>query len=613
MCGICGYIGSEDAYQKLMDGLKMLQNRGYDSAGICTINGCLKWKKYASVNETSAIEILDKFEEYFKGYTVGIAHTRWATHGPKTDDNSHPHICYRGRFALVHNGIIENYYDVKEKLLKDGIPFNSQTDTEVIVNLISYIHSKGVPVDAAIKKALSQLEGTWGIVILCIDEPTKMYCARHGSPLLVGFSQDGKVAMVASEQSGFCKYVNNYLCLKDNDIVELEKTDNGVTFHKDNEYEMLEVSIKDNELTPDPYLHWTLKEIYEQTDSSVRALGMGGRIKDDYEVKLGGLSSNIDDLKDVENIILLGCGTSYHAGLHCLPTLKRLCGFNTVQIFDGAEFSEYDIPKIGKTAIILLSQSGETKDLHHGLRLAQDKDLLTIGVINVVDSMIAREVSCGVYLNAGREVGVASTKAFTSQVLVLNLIALFFSQIKVLNKFKRKIIIEAIRRVPLNIKQVLDDVRSKCFAVAEYLKPFSSVFVLGRGVCESVAKEGALKIKEIGYIHAEGYSSSALKHGPYSLIEDGTPIIIISPEDEFFNKNLCIIEEVKSRGAYVIAITDTTMSKSKADIVITVPKNVPFRGLLAAIPLQFIAYELACLKGHSPDFPRNLAKTVTVL
>ena len=612
MCGICAYIGYNDAYEYLMFGLKMLQNRGYDSAGICTIrDNKFIIEKYASKSDITAVDLLDNKEDIFKNSSIGCVHSRWSTHGAKTDENAHPHVCYQNKFVLVHNGIIENYADIKKKLINTyNIPFKSQTDTEVIVNLISVMYNKLQNTDLAIKKALNQLEGTWGLVIMDIDQPDKLYCARHGSPLLIGFGDN--YAMVSSEQSGFCKYVNNYICLNNSDIVVLQKINDKIEFHKNNDYELRNITVDIGSLTPDPYPHWTIKEINEQHDSCMRAMGMGGRIMNDSQVKLGGLASHITELIDIDNLIMLGCGTSYHAGLHCVNLFKQMSGFNTVTVYDGAEFTKYDIPNIGKTALLILSQSGETRDLHNALTIAKDNNLYTIGVVNVVDSLIAREVHCGVYLNAGKEVGVASTKAFSSQVVVLNMIAVWFAQIRNINAYKRRAIIQGLRRLPIDIKHTIDSVYDKCKQVAEYLKPHHSLFILGKDICESVAKEGSLKIKEIGYIHAEGYSSSALKHGPYSLIEPNIPIIIINPEDEYYPKNISIIEEVKSRCAYVISITDIDNDNNPADIIIKIPNNNPFRGLLSVIPMQIIAYELACYKGHNPDLPKNLAKCITV-
>lgn len=613
MCGITAFIGNGNAYNYLMFALKMLQNRGYDSAGLCVLNDDNEFimKKYASTLNEKAVNKLEKLGDVFNNAQTGIGHSRWATSGCVSDENSHPHIDYKNRIALVHNGIIENYITLKKELIeKYNISFKSQTDSEVIVQLISIYYDQVNDLQKAIDMTLNRLEGTWGLVIMCKNEPKKLYCARHGSPLLIGFCDNYMI--VSSEQSGFCKFVNNYICLNNNDLVVLEKNCNRIDFQNIHEYELREITIKIYDTTPDPYPHWTIKEINEQYDASMRAMGMGGRIVSNHKVRLGGLNEYNDSLKYIDHLILLGCGTSYHSGMHCLNILKQISGFDTVQVFDGAEFTKYDIPKSGKTALLMLSQSGETKDLHRCVDIGKDNGLFMIGVINVVDSLIAREVNCGVYLNAGREVAVASTKAFTSQVIVLHLIAIWFSQIRQIHEVKRSKIIKGLRRLPLDIKNTIMEIKNKCKNVANYLLNKNSVFVLGKGVCESVAKEGALKIKEIGYIHAEGYSSSSLKHGPYSLIDPGTPIIILSPDDKHFVRNNIIIEETTSRGAYVIGISDKKLNND-CDITIQIPHNEIFSGLLSVIPLQLVAYYLAVLKDHSPDFPKNLSKTISVL
>lgn len=613
MCGICAFLGYENGYKYVYFGLTMLQNRGYDSAGICGINNKGKYitKKYASLPNQSAVTMLGDMNNVFDNCHNCLCHTRWSTHGAKTIENSHPHFDHRGKIALVHNGIIENFDELKEELVNlYGIDFISQTDTEVIVNLISIYYEKLGNMEFAIKTALDRLEGTWGLAILNVDEPNKMYCARHGSPLLIGFGDN--YAMVASEQSGFCKFVNNYICLNDHDVVVLEKKNGKVEFHKQNNYQIRNITIDITNHSPEPYEHWTLKEIYEQPESAIRAICNGGRILNDTMVKLGGLSDYELGLREIDNLLIVGCGTSYFSGLHVLGTFKELSGFNTVQIFDGSEFSINDIPKKGKSALLILSQSGETKDLYEPIKIGKQNNLLMIGVINVVDSLIAREVHCGVYLNAGKEIGVASTKAFTTQVVVLYLIALWFAQIRKININKRRTIISDLRRLSFNIKDTLDTIDPICETVAKYLVDQTSLFVLGKGLCASIAHEGALKIKEIGYIHAESYSSSALKHGPYSIIKKGLPIIIINPNDEFHKKNKGIIEELKAREAYVIEITDNDTTQTKADLVISIKSNYTFRGLLSVIPLQLIAYKLSCLMGNCPDLPRNLAKSITV-
>lgn len=613
MCGICAYIGYEDGYKYVLDGIKILLNRGFDSIGLIGINNDKEFvvRKYANRPDKSSIELVSNLDYVFTGCKIMCGHNRWSTHGAKSDINTHPHLDYKQQLSVQHNGVILNYEELKNELINTyNIPFKSQTDTEVIVQLISVYYDQFKDTELAIKTALDRLEGTWGLVIMNINEPNKLYCARHGSPLLIGFGEN--FAMVASEQSGFCKYVNNYICLNDHDIIILEKVNGKIKFHKKHDYQSRNITVEIDSYSPDPYAHWTLKEIFEQTESSKRAIGFGGRILNDTMVKLGGLNMFTDQLREIDNLILLGCGTSLHAGLHAMELLKRISGFNIVQIFDGAEFSRYDIPKIGKTALVLLSQSGETRDLYDALEIGKENNLLMIGVINAVDSLIAREVTCGVYLNAGKEMGVASTKAFTSQVIVLYMIAVFFAQIKNINENKRRDIISDLRRLSIDINSTLEAITNICKNIANYLLNHNSVFILGKGICESIAIEGSLKIKEIGYIHAEGYSSAALKHGPYSLIKPDLPVIIVNPNDEHYTKNKVIIEELKAREAYVIAISDTDLVNTKADAVINISRNNTFRGLLSVIPMQLIAYELAVLKGHNPDLPRHLAKTCSV-
>jgi glucosamine--fructose-6-phosphate aminotransferase (isomerizing) len=632
MCGISAYIGLVPGFDISMDGIRMLQNRGYDSTGICSItstdngkNNKLTVHKFASKLDVSPIKLLEDNRKEHENNNIMIGHTRWATHGPKTDENSHPHLDFSETFALVHNGIIENYAELKKELIEEcGISFLSQTDTEVVVNLISAYYNGMITIEGvnikelsiddrvefAVNKAISRLEGTWGLVIICTDTPNRMYCSRHGSPLLIGLAD--KYTIVASEQSAFCSYVNNYICLNDNDIVILEKKDEAVSFTKLHEYETRQVISGVTSTSPAPFPHWTIKEIHEQHDSALRAIGMGGRIGNDNSVILGGLDSHAADLVKIDNLIFLGCGTSYNAGMHVLDLFKRLSGFNTVQIFDGAEFTKYDVPKLGKTGIVLLSQSGETKDLHRCITIAKEEDLFMIGVVNVVDSQIARDVHCGVYLNAGKEVGVASTKAFTSQIIVLTLIAVWFAQKRSINENARYRIMEDVKRLSLDIKLTIRSTYDSAHEVASYLTDKHSVFILGKNRCEAVANEGALKIKEIGYINACGYSSSALRHGPFALLEPGTPVILVAPNDEFFGKNKNVLEEVRSREAFTICISDCDINGLGVDIKIRTVYNESFRGLLSTIPMQLIAYELALRKGHNPDFPRNLAKTITV-
>jgi len=618
MCGICAYIGYDaDPYDKIYMGLHMLQNRGYDSMGVSTIcneTGELIVKKRASTMSTKAIDYMKSIQEEFSNHqspkgSAFIGHSRWRTCGSKTDQNAHPHLSYNKKFSLVHNGIIENYREIRRELEDKGITFNSQTDSEVIVNLIEnyYECGKFESVEDAINEALCRLEGTWGLVIICNEEPDKLYCARHGSPLLIGFGDN--FMMVASEQVGFAQYIDNYICLNEKDLVVLHKNNGKVEIIKQPHYEIREVSVGELQITPDPFPHWTLKEIHEQRESSMRSIGGMGRILNDNEVRLGGLNSHSDILIDIDNLIILGCGTSYNAGMYALDCFRKISGFNTVQLFDGANFSKTVLPLSGKTGILLLSQSGETKDLHAALEIAQNEDIVTIGVVNVVDSMIAREVDCGVYVNAGREVGVASTKCFTSQVIVLHLIAVWFAQNRNISQGLRYKIIQGLRSLPRDIETTIQMCQEHSRNVSSLLSANKQpIFILGKDTSEAIARESALKIKELSYIFAEAYNSSALKHGPYSCIKHDTIIISLIPNDSSLQRNLSTIDELISRDAYVISVGRT---KTHAQISIQIPKNDYFEALLGVIPMQLVAYYTALSLGNNVDQPRGLAKTVT--
>jgi glucosamine--fructose-6-phosphate aminotransferase (isomerizing) len=424
MCGIFGIVlnnNNENIYNLIINGLIQLQNRGYDSAGLCVIkNNKFEVNKCASTNKINALDKLidmKHIKESKEDIYIGIGHNRWATHGVKNDTNAHPHLSGDANFVIVHNGIIENYNEIKQKLIKEGFVFNSQTDTEVIVNLLQYNYNNlaSTNIIDIIKLTIEELRGTYGLLIQSLYEPNKLYCVRNGSPLLIG--QNEEEVIVTSEQSGFCNKMSNYITLHNDDICVITKTENNIVINTSHNYIKKNVTIVDSNLTPHPYNHWTLKEINEQPDVILNSINKGGRIKNASEVKLGGLEQYVDNLKNIDNIIILGCGTSYFAGLYGMYFFKQLCQFNTVQVFDGAEFNEQDIPIIGNTAFILVSQSGETKDLHRCIEISKNNNITTIGIVNVVDSLIAREVDCGIYCNAGKEVGVASTKAFTSQVV----------------------------------------------------------------------------------------------------------------------------------------------------------------------------------------------------
>jgi glutamine---fructose-6-phosphate transaminase (isomerizing) len=643
MCGITALLinkennenNNTNVYNILLESLKQLQNRGYDSAGIAIMDRHIfeekqqiQIYKYASTEKEDSIALLEKHkpkiqeinettettENSVDNIYVGIGHTRWATHGGKTDKNSHPHLSYNGKICLVHNGIIENFQEIKTFLINKGIRFQSQTDTEVIVNLLAYEYEKTELQNNSkqmkspdifrktIENVIGMLQGTWGLAILNTDYPETLFVTRHGSPLLIGKNDDE--IMVVSEKSGFCNRVNNYFILESMDIAIVHK--NKITTNKT--YKETILSKQEFDLTPEPYPHWTIKEIYEQYEASLRAVSYGGRLMENT-VKMGGLYENKEKLQDVENLILLGCGTSYFAGLYATHYFKDLCNFNTVQLFDGAEFNEKDIPKKGQTVVILLSQSGETKDLHRCIKIGRENNCVLLGVVNVVDSMIAREVDGGCYLNAGREVGVASTKSFTNQVIVLSMMSIWFSELQNVNKNKRMKYIKDLRQLTTNIKEILENLENidKTKLFEGFLQ--DNMFLLGKGKSEAIAKEGALKIKEISYIHSEGYSGSSLKHGPFALLDEKFPVILLINKDEHEDKMKNCYQEVKSRNAPILVIGNSDL---ECEYKMKTPKNETYQDLLCVFYLQYIAYIASIEKGINPDKPKNLAKCVVV-
>ena len=605
MCGIIAGI-HPTIYKVLLEGLLKLQNRGYDSAGISTIiDNKITISKYASGN-VSALERLNNIKSQYLQSYIGIAHTRWATHGAKTDINSHPHLSYSGNFAIIHNGIIENYVTLKKKLKKNNIRCISETDSEIIAHLLELNYTKHKSVKKSIKATISELDGTWGLVIMSTIEPDTLYCTRMGSPILVGVNEN--VALIVSEQSAFCNYIDNYIILSNNDLCKIQKKENKITLTTEQDYLLKKINTQKKVLTPHPYKYWTEKEIYEQPISSLNAISLGGRLLSNNKVKLGGLERKQSELMQINNLILLGCGTSYFAGMFAKKNFQKLCNFDNVQIIDGAEFEACDITKNGRTAAILLSQSGETRDLYKCLKICKQHEIITIGIINVVDSLIAREVDCGCYLNAGREIGVASTKSFTSQVLLLTMVAIWFSQIHNLNLQQRIKIIQDLKKINIDIKETLD--QPNIDNLLNLFKKRNSCFILGRGRGEAIAEEGALKIKEISYIHAEAYNSSSLKHGPFALLEKGFPVILIAPENKYFQKNMNTYEEIKSRYSNIIIITDRNDLNLPNAII--VKRNETFNELLCILPLQLLALKLSISKGCDVDMPRNLAKVVTV-
>jgi glucosamine--fructose-6-phosphate aminotransferase (isomerizing) len=462
----------------------------------------------------------------------------------------------------------------------------------------------GEPIETAIQKTISELIGTWALVIIHVDYPNKIWITRNGSPLLLGMEEE--FIMVASEQIAFGNYIKKYIVLDNHDLIEITKEERTITYNKNiQRYAIKDKAHQNIETKPANYKHWMLKEIMEQPECIIRAMNNYGRIENNVCVKLGGLDSNKSRLLEIQHLILLGCGTSYHAGVWSLDLFKTLDIFETVVAYDGAEFHVKDIPKKGNSGIIFLSQSGETKDLHRCIQIAKDYDVISMGVVNVVDSMIARETNCGVYLNAGREVGVASTKSFTNQCVVLSMISIWFSQNRGTCMERRRQMINDLRNLPFHIENIFNHIEN----LENFVKSFinqTSCFILGKGKNEAIAKEGALKIKEIAYIHAEGFSSSSLKHGPFALIEENLPILILDVDDENREKNKNAYQEIMARNAFIMRISDTSEGELKID------KNVTFGGVIANIYIQLLSYTLSVQKGYNPDFPKNLAKVVTV-
>jgi len=608
-CGIIGVIGTsqhKDAREFLLDGLTILKNRGYDSAGIATIphdGGSLHVTKYASDGDKADSIDLVKDHTTSHGHTLGIAHTRWATHGGKTDENAHPHTDSSGKIALVHNGTLTNSNELRRELQAEGHKFTSETDTEVIVKLIGkYYDQGGISLKDATEKALKLCDGTWGLGIICSDTPDELVVACNGSPLVIGVANDR--TFIASETSAFNRFTKNFISMKDGEIGVLHA--DGRTLDLTRTQVAPDQEVK---LSPAPYPHWTIKECMEQPEAIARALGFGGRMS--YErVLLGGLDQNESKMQKINHMTLSACGTSLNASKYGERIMKHLGSFDSVNSIDAAETETKDFPcmsNIQSTGLIVVSQSGETKDVARVVKNAMEKGVAVMSVVNAVGSLIARTTKLGVYCNAGRENAVASTKAFTTQVTVLSLIALWFREMRdrvagrspSLETMEMK---EALMRLPIAFGMALKS-RDQCKKIAEKLKDKEHCFVLGKGYAEPVAHEGALKIKEMCYLHAEGYSGGALKHGPFALIEDSngkfgaTPIIMFILDDQHAHHMRTAAEEVKARGAELIIITDKpSLARDLDDDPIIIPQNGPMTALCGVLPLQLIAYELAMLR-----------------
>lgn len=609
MCGIVGYIGDRDCSPILIEGLKRLEYRGYDSAGICVLHeGQFEFEK--SEGKVSLLE--DKLEGNRLHGSLGIAHTRWATHGVPNEINAHPHHNSDKTLFMIHNGIIENYVELKEGLAKEGYQFLSDTDSEILVHLIDHFIKRGKDLFQAVRFALNKVEGTYGIAVLHKDEKDKIVVARKGSPLVIGIGKNEN--FVASDVNALIAHTSQVVYLEDNEMAEIYKdkfiaktiTDESI------QKEIQEVTITPDEITKGGYPHYMLKEIMNQPESIRNSL-RGRLILKEGVSKLGGLQGYEERIANSRRIIICACGTSWHAALVGEYMLEQFTGI-PVEVEYASEF-RYRNPILSKDdTVFFISQSGETLDTLAALKEAKRKGALCLGICNVVGSTIARESEAGVYIHAGPEIGVASTKAFTSQLTVLALIALLIGRRKNISHVDGREIIRELESIPDKVQKILE-MNDEIEAIADKFVDAKNFLYLGRGYNFPVALEGALKLKEISYIHAEGYPAAEMKHGPIALIDENMPAIFIAPSDSVYEKVVSNIEETKARKGVVIAIASESDTKidNLVDYSIKIPDTIRMlMPILTVIPLQILAYHIAVKKGLNVDQPRNLAKSVTV-
>ena len=607
MCGIIGYIGNKKAVPILLAGLKRLAYRGYDSSGIAVIeNDQLQiFKEAGKINKLE-----DKIQNLEITGTLGIGHTRWATHGAPNQSNAHPHTDSQANIALIHNGIIENYSSLRTMLINQGHVFKSETDTEVISHLIEELYDGNF--EDAFRRALVELDGTYGLAVISRHEPDKIYAARRGSPLVIGIGDNEY--FLASDVSAMVAHTRSVFYLNDGEMAIISR-DGIVTKSSSNELiekKVEQVTLNLERIEKSGYPHYMLKEIFEQVNT-VQDAFRGRILINEGKVKLGGLAEVEDRLADAANIIIAACGTSWHAALIGKYLIEEYCRI-PVEVEYASEF-RYRNPIVSKKDIlIVISQSGETADTLAGLREAKHRGALTLGIVNSVGSTIARETDAGVYLHAGPEIGVASTKAFTSQVTVLVLITLLIARKRNMSVVNGQHILNELQKLPEKIKTILAQ-SHLIEEIAEKYKNNRNFLYLGRGINFPVALEGALKLKEISYIHAEGYPAAEMKHGPIALIDADMPVVMIATKDLIYDKLISNLEEVKARKGRIIAVASNGDKKiaGLAEHVIYIPETsqmlIP---ILAAIPLQLLAYYIAVKRGCDVDQPRNLAKSVTV-
>ncbi len=607
MCGIIGYIGKREAVPILISGLRRMEYRGYDSAGLAIMNQ----RKIQVKKEVGKIAQL---EEALNGCslpgTLGLGHTRWATHGIPSKENAHPHIDSKGHIALIHNGIVENYTALRQRLEKRGHKFRTETDTETLAHLIEDTYNGDLL--EAVQMALAQVRGTYGLAVICDKEPDRIVAARMGSPLIIGIGEGEN--FVASDLAAIVQHTRNVVYLDDEEValIKADSIKHRTLANRKVMKTIEQITIDLEEIEKGGYDHFMLKEIMEQPrtlEDSMR----GRLLEEEGTTKLGGINQYVDKLVEAKRIIIVACGTSWHAGLIGECVLEEFARI-PVEVEYASEFRYRDPIVDEGTIVIAISQSGETADTLAALQEARRKGAVTLGICNVVGSSIARETEAGIYIHAGPEIGVASTKAFTSQVTVLALLAILLGRRKGISSAQGRWIVRELKQLPKLVGKILDNVEP-IKRLAERFKDSRNFLYLGRGYNYPIALEGALKLKEISYIHAEGYPAAEMKHGPIALIDKNMPVVFIATQDGTYEKVLSNIEEVKAREGIVIAICtegDQEMA-GKADYILEIPRTMNFlMPILSVIPLQLLAYYIAVLRGCNVDQPRNLAKSVTV-
>jgi len=609
MCGIVGYLGNRSALPILISGLKRLEYRGYDSAGVAVVcdQKLSVWKRAGKVGELEHFLLNNG-----AGATVGIGHTRWATHGEPSDLNAHPHIDCTGDLAIIHNGIIENYHALRMKLEKAGHRFRTGTDTEVLAHLIEELYKVTGDLSSAVRASLHEVTGTYGIAVLSGKEPDKILVARKGSPLVIGVGEGEN--FIASDPAAMIDYTRQVVYLKDGEVAVVTKNDFTIKTIDDVEIDkqIEEITFDLEQIERGGYAHFMLKEIHEQPETIQNS--MRGRLRiDEGTAKLGGLEAVQYRLQNARRFIITACGTSWHAGLVGEYMMEQLAGIPT-EVEYASEFRSRNPVLFPDDVVFLVSQSGETADTLAALRVAKAKGATVLGIVNVVGSTIARESAGGVYVHAGPEIGVASTKAFTSQLIVLSLISLMMARSKGMKLEEGQKIAGEINSLPGKVREILKNTEG-IKAIAREFRNCRNFLYLGRGANFPTALEGALKLKEISYIHAEGYPAAEMKHGPIALIDKEMPVVFIVPMDALYEKVLSNIQEVRARKGRIIAIAneDDRQISDLAEFVIRVPRTYGFLGpILNVIPLQLLAYYIAVERGCNVDQPRNLAKSVTV-